>query len=49
MRMRWAGHVALIGEIKIRTKCWSEDRKGRDHSEVLDVDERIIIKWILGR
>jgi hypothetical protein len=25
------------------------DVKGRDHSEDLDVDGRIILKWILGK
>jgi hypothetical protein len=23
--------------------------KGRDHSEVIGVDEKIILKWILGK
>jgi hypothetical protein len=29
-------------------KFWSENLKGRDHSEDLGVDERIILEWILG-
>jgi hypothetical protein len=33
----------------MRTKFWLEILKGRDHSEDLDVDERIILKWILGK
>jgi hypothetical protein len=28
-------------------KCWSENLKGTDHSEDLDVDLRIILKWFL--
>jgi hypothetical protein len=28
---------------------WWEIQKERDHSEVLDVDGRIILKWILER
>jgi hypothetical protein len=26
---------------------WSENLKGREHSEDLDVDERIILEWFL--
>jgi hypothetical protein len=29
------------------TTFWSESLKGRDHSEDLSVDGRIILKWIL--
>jgi hypothetical protein len=32
----------------MRTKLWLEILKGRDHSEDLSVDGRIILKWILG-
>jgi hypothetical protein len=31
------------------TKLWSENQKGRDHFEVLCIDGRIILKWILGK
>jgi hypothetical protein len=30
------------------TVFWLENLKGRDHSEDLDVDGRIILEWILG-
>jgi hypothetical protein len=30
-------------------KFWSENVKGRDHSENLDVDEKIILEWILRK
>jgi hypothetical protein len=33
----------------MRTKSWLRRLKGRDHSEDLGVDGRIIIKWILGK
>jgi hypothetical protein len=33
--MRWAGHVALIGEMRNAYKFWSENLKGRDHLEDL--------------
>jgi len=29
------------------TKCWSENVKGRECLEDLDVDGRIILEWIL--
>jgi hypothetical protein len=32
----------------MRTKFWSESLKGRDHLEYLDVNGRIILRWILG-
>jgi hypothetical protein len=44
--MRWAGHVARMGKISAY-KLLLEIRKGRNHSE--DVDERIILKWTLGK
>jgi len=28
---------------------WLEILKGRDHSEVLGIDEKIILDWILGK
>jgi hypothetical protein len=31
------------------TKCWSENFKGRDHSEELSVAGRIASEWILGK
>jgi hypothetical protein len=37
---RWVGHIAY---------CMVGKLKGRDHSEDLGVDGRIILKWILGR
>jgi hypothetical protein len=32
----------------MRTKLWSENVKGRDHSENLGVDGRVVFKWILS-
>jgi hypothetical protein len=34
---------------KYITKLLSENLKGRDHSESLHVDIRIILKWILEK
>jgi len=33
-----AGHVARMGEMKMHIKFWSENLKGRDHSEDLGID-----------
>jgi hypothetical protein len=33
----------------MHTKVWSEYANGRDYSEDLSIDERIILKWILGK
>jgi hypothetical protein len=49
LRMRWAGHVARMGE---QTKCtgfWWESQKQTDHSEGRGVDGRMGSKWIFRR
>jgi hypothetical protein len=33
----------------VHTKFWSENLKGRDVSEDLGVDGKIILEWILGK
>jgi hypothetical protein len=43
------GSSSTHREIKLCTKSWSENLKGRDHSEDLGVDERTILDWILGK
>jgi hypothetical protein len=30
-KMRWTGHVACMEEMRVNTKFWSENLKGRDH------------------
>jgi hypothetical protein len=37
-----------MGEIR-NALFWSENLKGRDHSEDLGVDGRVIFEWILGK
>jgi hypothetical protein len=46
--MRWAEHIARVGEIKIRTMFSLENLKGTDHLEDLDIDARIS-EWILEK
>jgi hypothetical protein len=48
-RLRWAGHVALMGEGKLFTGFWLGGPKARDHSEVLGVGGRITLRWTLWR
>ena len=46
-RMKWAGHVARIEERSGPSGCgWEELREG-DHWVNLDVDGRIMLKWVL--
>jgi hypothetical protein len=46
-RMRWAGHVACMGEVFARFRL--EGPKVRDHREDLGVGGRITLRWTLGR
>jgi hypothetical protein len=32
----------------MQTKFWSENLKGREHTEDMGIDERRTVKWILG-
>jgi len=47
-RMRWAGHVARMGERRGVQRVWCENLKERDHLGDPCVDGRIILIWILG-
>jgi len=49
-RMRWAGHVARMGEDRgvHRVLVWGNLRK-RDHWGDPGVDGRIILRWIFGK
>jgi hypothetical protein len=44
-RMRWAGHVGCMGEL--RSKC--NILVGKPEGKDLGIDGRIILEWILGR
>jgi hypothetical protein len=44
MRMKWAGHIVRMEEMKNAYKVLV-----RDHTKDLGVDGRIILKWILQK
>ena len=47
--MRWAGHVARMGEVDVRTGFRWRDLRKRDQLEDPDVDGRKILKCILKK
>jgi hypothetical protein len=48
-RMRWAGHVAHMGEGRKVYRVWWESPKEKDHLEDQGVDGRMGSKWTLGK
>jgi hypothetical protein len=48
-RIKWAEHVARREERGMHIQFWSENPKGRYHSEYRGVDAKIIFAFILGR
>ena len=48
-RMRWAGHVARIGEERGRIGSWWGNQREGDHWGDLGVDGWIILGWISRR
>ena len=48
-RIRWAGHVALMGEERGRIGSWWGNRRERDRWGYLGVDGWIILGWISRR
>jgi hypothetical protein len=48
-RMKWARHIARMGEMRIIYKILVGKFKGTDHSEDLGVDGSIILEWILQK
>jgi len=47
--MRWAGHVAHIGNGELYTGYWWGNLWERDHLEEPGVDWRIILRWIFTK
>ena len=48
-RMRWTGHVARMGEGRGVHRVLVGNLRDRGHWEDLDVDGRIILRWICGK
>jgi hypothetical protein len=48
-RIKLAGHIARMGYMKIHTTFFMENIVAIDHLGDLGVDQRIIIKLILGK
>jgi len=48
-RMRWAGHVARMGEERVCIGSWCGNRMERHHWGGLGVDGCIILGWISRR
>jgi len=48
-RMRWAGHVAPIGEGRGVYRFWWGNLRERDHWGDPSVDGRIILRWIFRK
>jgi len=47
--MRWAGHVARLGRVKVYTGFWWGNLRERDHLEDPDIYGRIILRWIFRK
>jgi hypothetical protein len=45
-KMRWAGHVACMGEREVHTGFWKGGLRKGDHLGDPGVDGRTILKWI---
>jgi hypothetical protein len=48
-QMKWAGHVACMGEERKMYNIWVGSPKKRDHLEDQDVGGKMGLEWILGR
>jgi hypothetical protein len=47
--MRWVGHTARMGAMRNIYNILIEKQNGRDHSEDLGVDVKIMLEWILEK
>jgi hypothetical protein len=48
-RLKWEGHVTLMGEERGVYRVWLGENKGRDLWEDLGVGGKITLRWTLGR
>ena len=48
-RMRWAGHVACMGQDRGCTGCWWGSLRERAHFGDQVIDGRIILRWIFRK
>jgi hypothetical protein len=48
-RMRWAGHIARMGERRGVYRVLVGKPEGKNHLGVPDLDLRIILKWIFRK
>jgi hypothetical protein len=48
-KMRWAGHVAHMGEMRNAYKVLVGKLEGKRLEEELSVDDIIILEWFLGK
>jgi hypothetical protein len=44
-----SGACSIHEAIRMHTKFWSENLMGRDHSEDVGIDEKVILEWILAK
>jgi hypothetical protein len=47
--MRLAGHVAYIERMRNAYSILVGNPEGKNHTEDLGVDRRIILEWVLGK
>jgi len=47
LRMRWMGHVACLGDMRNAYKIFVGKPEGMNHLEDVNIDGKIILKWIL--
>jgi hypothetical protein len=45
--MKWVGHVAGMGRVKVRMVFWLEDLTERNNTEDLDVDGNNVLRGTL--
>jgi hypothetical protein len=48
-RMRWAGHVARMGEGRNMCRVLVGNPEGKNHLKDQGPDGRMVLKWTLGR